>query len=283
MKRAQMRLVALVAVALALWAWREARVGETIVRAVPRAAATVPVAARAPVPEPAGDVAWSRTALLALAAAREALAWAKLDPGAARVGVIVGGTTGGMLENELPIGAMFPDAAGAEPSAERRSHPLSSTADALAAALGPFARVRTLASACSSGASAIVVGAAWLMSGAVDAVLVGGAEALCRLTLTGFNSLGVVDPEPSRPFDRGRRGLNLGEGAGFLLLEREGAGRARGAAPIAELAGWALAAGAGGFGGAAAAGPGAFGARAGGACRKRSTEVCAPSSSKAGW
>lgn len=55
MKRAQMRLVALVAVALALWAWREARVGETIVRAVPRAAATVPVAARAPVPEPGAD------------------------------------------------------------------------------------------------------------------------------------------------------------------------------------------------------------------------------------
>ena len=59
--------------------------------------ATLVAQVRAPVPEPAGDVAWSRTALLALAAAREALAWAKLDPGAARVGVIVGGTTGGKI------------------------------------------------------------------------------------------------------------------------------------------------------------------------------------------
>lgn len=206
--------------------------------------ATLVAEVRAPLRAVApSEIAWSRTAHLALVAAQEALAstaGAPLDPRASRVGLVVGGTTGGMLENELPICAMFPDAANVTPDPARRSHPLTATADALAAVIGPFARARTLTSACSSGASAIVVGAAWLASGAVDAVLVGGAEALCRLTLTGFNSLGVVDPEPSRPFDRGRRGLNLGEGAGFLLLERERAATARGAAPIAELGGWAL-------------------------------------------
>lgn len=202
--------------------------------------ATLVAQVRAAVRDPGGSVAWSRTSRLALMAAEEALAHARMDPGVARLGLVVGGTTGGMLENELPIGAMFPDAAGTARLPERRSHALSSTADALCSVLGPFRRARTVASACSSGASAIVLGAAWLTSGAVDAVLAGGAEGLCRLTLTGFNALGVVDPEPSRPFDRTRRGLNLGEGAGFLVLEREGAARARGAEPLAELGGWAL-------------------------------------------
>lgn len=202
--------------------------------------ATLVAQVRAPVREPGGLVDWSRTAKLGLIAAEEALAHARLDPRAARVGLVIGGTTGGMLENELPIGAMFPDAPGDVRLPERRSHALSSTADALCAVLGPFCRTRSVASACSSGASAIVLGAAWLLSGTVDAVLAGGAEGLCRLTLAGFNALGVVDPEPCRPFDRSRRGLNLGEGAGFLVLEREGTARARGAEPIVELGGWAL-------------------------------------------
>jgi 3-oxoacyl-[acyl-carrier-protein] synthase II len=71
-------------------------------------------------------------------------------------------------------------------------------------------------------------------------VLAGGADGLCRLTLSGFNALGAVDPEPCRPFDRRRRGLNLGEGAGFAVLERGAHAKRRGKEPIAELAGWAL-------------------------------------------
>ena len=70
--------------------------------------------------------------------------------------------------------------------------------------------------------------------------LVGGADGLCHLTLTGFNALGAIDPDVCRPFDRRRAGLALGEGAAFLVLEREDAARARGAVPIAELSGWAV-------------------------------------------
>ena len=73
-------------------------------------------------------------------------------------------------------------------------------------------------------------------------MLAGGTDGLCRLTLSGFNALAAVDPEPCRPFDRRRRGLNLGEGAGFVVLERASRARERGKEPIAELAGWALAA-----------------------------------------
>lgn len=190
------------------------------------------------VPPSEKGIVWSRTAAFAELAAREAIAGLGSKRG--RLGLIVGGTTGGMLENELPIAAMYPDASNAHPDLARRSHPLSATVDALVFSMGPFARARTVSSACSGGASAVVIGASWLLAGEIDHVLVGGAEALCRLTLTGFNALGVVDPEPCRPFDRTRRGLNLGEGAGFLLLEREETARARKAHIIADLAGWAL-------------------------------------------
>lgn len=192
------------------------------------------------VPDDDRSIAWSRTAAFASVAVKEALG--TLDPKRARVGLVIAGTTGGMLENELPIAHLFSHIAEApnHRDPERRSHPLSSTLDAVAASAGPFVRTRTLASACSGGASAVVIGAAWLLANQVDAVLVGGAESLCRLTVTGFNTLGIVDPEPCRPFDRARRGLNLGEGAGFLLLEMDDHAKKRRAEILAELAGWSL-------------------------------------------
>jgi 3-oxoacyl-[acyl-carrier-protein] synthase II len=121
------------------------------------------------------------------------------------------------------------------------SHPLTATSDRLVESLGvPIVRGRTLASACSSGANALIVAAGWLLAGEVDAVVAGASDGLCRLTFSGFNALAAVDPEPCRPFDRSRRGLSLGEGAGFLVLERADHAERRGARPIAELAGWAM-------------------------------------------
>ena len=71
----------------------------------------------------------------------------------------------------------------------------------------------------------------------VDVALAGGADALCALTFFGFEALGALDPEPCRPFDRARRGLSLGEAGAFLVLEREGSARARGAPILALLLG----------------------------------------------
>jgi 3-oxoacyl-[acyl-carrier-protein] synthase II len=183
---------------------------------------------------------WSRTSAFAWSAAREAIMGAGLDVQHARVGLVIGGTTGGMFETEALLAQLHerPEIRGAlDPM---RCHPLTATGDRLDETLGPFVRVRTLSSACSSGANALVVAAAWLMSGELDAVVAGGSDGLCRLTLSGFNALGVVDRDPCRPFDRRRRGTNLGEGAGFLVLESASRARARGVAPVAELAGWAL-------------------------------------------
>jgi len=184
----------------------------------------------------------SRTTAFAHLAAKEALDSAGLDPRGARVGLVVGGTTAGMFENETRVAGMLSGAVPLVPAPELRSHPLSSTTDALDAAIGPFERMRNVASACSSGVSALTVAVAWLLEGDLDAVVAGGADGLCRLTLSGFNALSAIDPEPCRPFDQARRGLNLGEGAGFLVLERAPDAKKRGKTPVAELAGVALAA-----------------------------------------
>jgi 3-oxoacyl-[acyl-carrier-protein] synthase II len=186
-----------------------------------------------------GD-AWSRTAAMAHIAASEAIAMSGIDVRGGRVGLVVGGTTGGMLENEELLARVYADPSLHPELRGLLSHPLWATTDRLHETLGPFARVRTLSSACSSGANALIVAAAWLLSGDLDAVVAGGTDGLCRLTLAGFNALSAVDPEACRPFDAGRRGLNLGEGAGFVVLERSDRVRARGRAPLAELAGWSL-------------------------------------------
>ncbi len=190
-------------------------------------------------PDGNGELAsWSRTSAMALSAAREAVQEAKLDTRAMRVGLVVGGTTAGMLETESLLARLHRDPGARDALAQMLSHPLTSPSDRLAETLGPFARVTTLASACSSGANALVVAAAWLLEGDVDAVVAGGADGLCRLTFTGFNSLNALDPEPCRPFDKRRRGLTLGEGAGFVVLERAERAKSRGARVIVELAGW---------------------------------------------
>ncbi|MDP9035392.1 MAG: beta-ketoacyl-[acyl-carrier-protein] synthase family protein [Myxococcota bacterium] len=186
------------------------------------------------------SAAWSRTSAMALAAAKEAMRASGLDVGTQRVGLVIGSTTGGMFETELLLARFAAGQLPPEAPVEMLSHPLTATGERLDERLGPFAKVSTLSSACSSGANAIVMAAAWLDDGDLDAVIAGGSDGLCRLTITGFNSLAALDPQPCRPFDRRRKGTNLGEGAGFMVIERAERARSRGARPIAELAGWAL-------------------------------------------
>ncbi len=187
--------------------------------------------------EVSGGAPWSRTDAMALSAVREAMEQAGLDPKKHRVGLVVGGTTGGMYETEQLLARMHADPSQRVPNPEMLAHPLSATADRLSGAVGPFARARTVCSACSSGANAFAIGAAWLRLGVVDAVVVGGTDGLCRLTYTGFNALGAIDPEPARPFHAKRRGLTIGEGAGFAVLELPDAARRRGTTWDVELVG----------------------------------------------
>ncbi|MCS6898615.1 MAG: beta-ketoacyl synthase N-terminal-like domain-containing protein [Myxococcales bacterium] len=181
---------------------------------------------------------WSRTDAMALLAAREALLQAHLNPRQIPTALILAGSTAGMFEGEPLLASFCRDPALLAPDPRLVCHPLSSTADRLREALG-LGPTRTLCCACAGGSTAILLGALWLRLGRVERVLVGASEGLCRLTFAGFNALSITDPEGCRPFDRRRRGINLGEGAAFLVLETEASARARGASPLAELAGWA--------------------------------------------
>lgn len=205
-----------------------------------RIAAEIPGLRADEIAPPGEAEGWSRTDTMAVLSAREALAHAELDPRVASVDLILGGTTAGMFETEDLLAWLSRDPAAITPLKRMLSHPLSSAGDHVRAAVGPFRRVRAVCSACSSGANAILLGAAWIRAGLSSCVLAGGADGLCRLTYSGFRALAALAPEPCRPFDRRRVGLNLGEGAAFLVLESEASARARGAQPIVELRGWAV-------------------------------------------
>ena len=98
----------------------------------------------------------------------------------------------------------------------------------------------SITTACSSSATAIGWGADLVAPGRVKAALCGGTDALSLLTYAGFNSLRVVDPNPCAPFSLGREGISLGEGAAFLVLEREDEARQRGAAILGRIHGYAM-------------------------------------------
>lgn len=197
------------------------------------------LSARDVAPPAEADV-WSRSDALGVLAASEALAVAGVAAGCEGLALCVGGTTGGMYEAEGVLAKMNGESASDASVRRLLSYPLSTTAERIAGRLGGVRRALTLCSACSSGAIAIVQGAAWLASGRAACVLVGGTDGLCQLTYTGFNSLGAMDPSACRPFDQGRAGLSLGEGAGFLVLELESRARARGARVLSWLTGWAV-------------------------------------------
>lgn len=96
----------------------------------------------------------------------------------------------------------------------------------------------TISTACSSAANAIILGARMIQNGLVERAICGGCDALSRFTFNGFHSLKNIDKEPMRPFSNDRFGLNLGEGAAYMLIEKESDANARGAEILAVLSGY---------------------------------------------
>ena len=177
------------------------------------------------------ETVYSRTCQLALAAVLQALAdagWDKENLRGKRVGVCLGTTVGCALNCDDFYRVYKGDGGDETPDMgimERflRSNPASVVARQLKLD-GP---VQTVVNACSSGTDAIGIGAAWLRAGACDIVIAGGADELLRLTYSGFSSLMITAPEPCKPFDVNRKGLNLGEGAGVVILECDVLGKAK--------------------------------------------------------
>jgi len=97
-----------------------------------------------------------------------------------------------------------------------------------------------VSAACASGGTAIGLAANMLLDGFVPMALAGGSDPLCPFTMSGFNSLQSLDPEPCRPFDQNRKGLNIGEAGAVLVLETLASARLRHANVLAVLKGWAM-------------------------------------------
>ena len=181
----------------------------------------------------------SRTSLLGLAAARQALGTTAHHSGI-KTGIISSTSVGGMDRSE----GFYKNLLAGEKAdySLLLSHDSGNTTERIAAELGLTGYINTLSTACSSGVNAIMLGARLLQQGKLDRVLVGGADALTRFTISGFRSLMIYDDAWCRPFDESRTGLNLGEGAGFLLLENEKSIAESGNETLCYVNGWANAA-----------------------------------------
>lgn len=141
--------------------------------------------------------------------------------GSDRVAVVLGTSTSSIGASEDAYRRLEPD--GRYPADLRRPivHTPHSLGDFVQHALGLTGISVTVATACSSSAKVFGQAERLIRTGLVDAAVVGGVDTLCGSVLFGFNSLELVSPEPCRPFDVARRGINLGEASGFALLERE--------------------------------------------------------------
>lgn len=146
---------------------------------------------------------------------------------------VVCGTTAADLGGLEAGWAAYAADPSAPPALERQlgHHP----AEQVRAALGSRAPAWGVSTACTSGAVALAQAAGLVQDGLAPAALALGVDALCALTWEGFGALGLRAPGPCRPFDAGREGLSLGEGAAALLLEPASAARRRGARPLAVL------------------------------------------------
>ena len=165
------------------------------------------------------DHSFTRTALLGAIAAKEAvknanLTWDDQD----KVGLISSTSVGGMDQSELYF---FDYENHPEKQKFILSHDAGDSSMKIAEIIGLEGYVSTVSTACSSAANAVIMGARLISSGKLDCVIVGGTDALSKFTLNGFNSLMILSDQLNQPFDENRKGLNLGEGAAFLVLESE--------------------------------------------------------------
>lgn len=181
----------------------------------------------------------SRTTLLALTAVKEAMSHARLDRSdikGKRVGVVLGTTVGCTLNNE-PFYRAYREKKNPD-IRPVRSFLTNNPALFIADLYGCSGPAVTIANACSSGTDAVGLAKSWIENDICDIVIAGGTDELCRTTYIGFTSLLITSMEPCRPFDRNRKGLNLGEGAGIVIVESIESAGLRGVQVLAHVAGY---------------------------------------------
>jgi 3-oxoacyl-(acyl-carrier-protein) synthase len=191
-----------------------------------------------PLANPAKNCPLTRTALLGLIAANQAIRQSRLESlEDSKTGLISGTTVGGMDLSEKFYKRFLTD----HSKGRLRNiygHDCGDSTETIARTLGIGGYISTLNTACSSSANAIMTAARMIRHGLLDRAIAGGTDALTLFTLNGFNSLMILDREPCRPLDETRNGLNLGEGSAFLVLESEKEWKKSGKPILGEVSGF---------------------------------------------
>ncbi len=182
------------------------------------------------------DIPTTRTSLMGMMALKEAVEQAQLSGDDIRnSGFISGTTVGGMDKSEQYYLDFLSNDTKNEYIA---THDCGACSEMIADYCGSFKFITTPSTACSSAANSVILGANIIRNGLADIVVAGGSECITKFHLNGFNSLLILDQEHCRPFDQSRAGLNLGEGAAYVVMERASSAKKRGAAILAELSGY---------------------------------------------
>lgn len=162
-----------------------------------------------------------RTAFLSSIAAKEAVADANIpDFGKWRTGFISANTVGAMDKTET-IYKYYLEDSNTDKLIEEDPYDAGYVTELVANQLGIKDHITTISTACSSSTNAIAYGARLIKANQLDIVVAGGCDAMSKFTLNGFNSLMILDTNPCTPYDENRKGLNLGEGAGYVVLVSE--------------------------------------------------------------
>jgi 3-oxoacyl-[acyl-carrier-protein] synthase I len=187
----------------------------------------------------------SRTALLSMIAAKEAINNAGIENIAAlRTGFISANSVGGMDKTEKFFAEFLSDNSKSLPAGRQGRlrdvvhHECGSISELVADKLGIKDYVTTISTACSSSANSIFFAARLIKNNILDVAVAGGTDALTKFTLNGFNTLMILDEQFCQPFDENRRGLNLGEGAGYVVLVSEKVAASLKKKPAIKLSGY---------------------------------------------
>lgn len=181
---------------------------------------------------------WPRTALLSAVAVQEAIVPYKEYLKSMRTGFFSANTVGGMDLTEGVYKSFNNDASSVDFN-NIANHECGAVTELVAEYYGIKDFVTTISTACSSSANSIMMAAQMIENGMLDMAIAGGADSMSRFTLNGFNTLMILDKQPCQPFDNNRRGLNLGEGAGYVLLMSKKAMEQCSAKGICTVSGYA--------------------------------------------
>lgn len=218
---------------------RETRLDSILARALPTAQIQLSDdELKSKLPNLPVDHIYSRTALLGMIAASEAVKMAGLNVTECKSAALVNSTSaGGMDKGEVFYADFLQDPTNGNLQFAQ-THDCGDAAEQMATLLHIEKYITTISTACSSAANAMIHAARLIKSGMCDIVVAGGSDAICKFTINGFNSLMILSDESCKPFDKNRKGLNLGEAAGYFVLESEASVKRRGVKPLAELSGY---------------------------------------------